>query len=565
MKKRLFPALLALVLALTMLSVGVFAASDPDTSGTGGGTGAGGGSTGTTTTTPTLPDGMTLSDDGKTLTLSKDVTLTGKTLRFYTQIPTQKPNEQDIYFEGVETLNLDTHNISGDKSVIKVHTSNLKITGTGTISNSNAGSSGDGTTIWLMDAGTLTIESGVTVETGKGEQSYAVSFNTSCKSGVALTVNGATLKSSVEDDSKGNGLYVNGLITDTVNPTITLNGAKIEAAKSGIYLAGAAKTTISNSSQITSKDVGIEIRNGELTVDNSTVTGGTGDPTSAANGNGQTSANAGIAVAQHTTVKPITVNVKGGAKVSGGAALYVTNPQQNTPTNIAQTVTVSGTGTTLTSTHTDPTTNATGDAVYAQAPVDIVIKEGAKLDGNVTMKKDDNNTGKGGVDITGATVDGSITNESGDGAAVTVRQSTVTGEITDVGIVVGCTKDGEAGKGPTKIDNVNNANTTLKAEVKSNSYNTSFVGMWDVEITGLQSDKYYAIRVASKGISTTVDGTSIIIALDKPQNNTYTVTCKPGQVVSLIEFEQKPTDWTASSIPTLTEKEYTVPAATTQP
>lgn len=548
MKKRLFPALLALVLALTMLPMGVFADD------------AGGGTTGTTTTTPTLPDGMTLSDDGKTLTLSKDVTLTGKTLRFYTQIPTQKPNEQDIYFEGVETLNLDTHNISGDKSVIKVHTSNLKITGTGTISNSNAGSSGDGTTIWLMDAGTLTIESGVTVETGKGEQSYAVSFNTSCTQGAALTVNGATLKSDLTESSKGSGLYVNGTLTDSVNPTITLNGAKIEAAKSGIYLAGAAKTTISNSSQITSKDVGIEIRNGELTVDNSTVTGGTGDPTSAANGNGQTSANAGIAVAQHTTVKPITVNVKGGAKVSGGAALYVTNPQQNTPTNIAQTVTVSGTGTTLTSTHTDPSTNATGNAVYAQAPVNIVIKEGAKLDGNVTMKKDDKNANKGGVDITGATVAGSITNESGDGAAVTVRKSTVSGETTGVGIIVDCTKDGEAGNGSTKIDNVNNANTSLKAEVKSSSYNTSFVGMWDVEITGLQSDKYYAIRVASKGISTTVDGNSIIIALDKPQTATYTVTCKPGQVVSVFELESKPTDWTGT-IHTLTEKEYTVPAA----
>lgn len=48
MKKRLFPALLALVLALTMLSVGVFASSDPS------GSGSGGGTTGTTTTTTTL-------------------------------------------------------------------------------------------------------------------------------------------------------------------------------------------------------------------------------------------------------------------------------------------------------------------------------------------------------------------------------------------------------------------------------------------------------------------------------------------------------------------------------
>lgn len=543
MKKRLFPALLALVLALTMLPMGVFADD------------AGGGTAGTTTTTPTLPDGMTLSDGGKTLTLSKDVTLTGKTLRFYTQIPTQKPNEQDIYFEGVETLNLGSSNISGDKSVIKVHTSNLTITGTGSISNSNAGTNGDGTTIWLMDAGTLTIESGVTVETGKGEQSYAVSFNTSCKSGVALTVNGATLKANTEDGSKGSGLYVNGTLTDSVKPKIILNGAKIEAAAQGIYLAGAADTTISNSSEIKSKDVGIEIRNGDLKVSNSTITGGTGEPASNPNGNGATSSNAGIAVAQHTTAKPIKVEVDAGTTVSGGAALYVANPQSNTSTTVDQTVTVSGTGTTLTSTHTDDTTGAKGNAVYAQAPVDIVIKEGAKLEGDVTMKKDDKNANKGGVDITGATVNGSITNESGDGAAVTVRQSTVTGEITDVGIIVGC-KDGTGAAITDKIV----SNTALKAEETGNFAN-SFPGMWDVQVSGLQSDKYYLIRVAAKGISATADGNSIIIALNNPQATTYTVTCKPGQVVSVFELESKPADWTGT-IPTLTEIEKTVQAGT---
>lgn len=540
MKKRLFPALLALVLALTMLSVGVFASSDPSTSGSGGGT------TGTTTTTPTLPDGMTLSDDGKTLTLSKDVTLTGKTLRFYTQIPAQKPNEQDIYFEGVETLDLGSSSISGDKSVIKVHTSNLKITGTGTISNSNAGSSGDGTTIWLMDAGTLTIESGVTVETGKGEQSYAVSFNTSCKSGVALAVNGATLKSSVEDGSKGSGLYVNGLITDTVNPTITLNGAKIEAAAGGIYLAGAAKTTISNNSQITSKDVGIEIRNGELTVRNSTVTGGNGNPTSQANGNGSTSANAGIAVAQHTTAKPIKVEVDAGTTVSGGAALYVTNPQSNTPTGVDQTVTVSGTGTTLTSTHTDPTTSAKGDAVFAQAPVDIVIEDGAKLEGNVTMKQDTNNTNKGGVDITGATVNGSITNQSGDGAAVTVRQSTVTGTITDVGIVSGCTDSTG-----TPIENVVNSNTSLKVEKSTDTV----AGFPLMKITGMKDDCLYLIRVSTvrnnekdeKSVLLLVKGSDVT-------NHTYSFNAKVGTFITVREYNASVATGTIEGADILTQR-----------
>lgn len=82
MKKRLFPALLALVLALTMLSVGVFASGDPNTPGSGGGSGSGG----TTTTTPagTEADPIIIAadtsalEDGKYYKLTGDVTLTAQ-------------------------------------------------------------------------------------------------------------------------------------------------------------------------------------------------------------------------------------------------------------------------------------------------------------------------------------------------------------------------------------------------------------------------------------------------------------------------------------------------------
>ena len=97
----------------------------------------------------------------------------------------------------------------------------------------------------------------------------------------------------------------------------------------------------------------------------------------------------------------------------------------------------------------------------------------------------------------------------------------------------------------------------MKAE-KDGTFGNSFPQMWDVKVSGLQSDKYYLIRVAAKGISTTADGNSIIIALNNPAADAYTVTCKPGQNVTVFELEAKPTDWTGS-IQTLTEYEMTVP------
>lgn len=312
MKKRLLPALLALVMVLSLFPLAAFAAE--------------GDSTG-------LPTGMTLLEDGKTLQLSSDVTLEGNTLRFYTEIPAKKPNESDIYLAGVETLDLNNHTLSGSKSVIKLHTSNLAITGTGTISNSNAGDSGDGSTIWLMDTGALTIGSGVTVKTGKGGQSYVVSFNNSCKAGAAVTVNGATLEADKASGSQGSGLYVNGLVSDPVK--ITLNGAKIDVASYGIYQAGTGETTdvtVENST-ITAGVTGIEVRAGSLKLVNSTVTGGNGDLKIAANGNGATTENAALAVAQHVTKQNINVTLEGNVTLNGKTALSIANPQANEASN----------------------------------------------------------------------------------------------------------------------------------------------------------------------------------------------------------------------------------------
>ena len=159
--------------------------------------------------------------------------------------------------------------------------------------------------------------------------------------GVAVNVYG-TLK-SVKDTSgaSGHALYINGTIKATEGnvPKIMLNGATLTTELgNGIYLAGYAETTIIDSS-ITSTgedSTGIEIRAGKLSISGNTkIEASTGEVEVTPNGNGSTSANVAIAVAQHTTKLPIEVTVTGGTFI-GGAALNEMNPQGNEQAAIDQ-------------------------------------------------------------------------------------------------------------------------------------------------------------------------------------------------------------------------------------
>ena len=154
--------------------------------------------------------------------------------------------------------------------------------------------------------------------------------------GIAATVYG-TLK-SVKDTSGsgGHALYINGTIKATEGnvPKITLNGATLTTELgNGMYLAGYADTTIVDSS-ITSTgadSTGIEIRAGKLSISGDTkIEASTGKVEATPNGNGSTTANVAIAIAQHTTKLPIEVTVTGGTFI-GGAALNEMNPQNNEP------------------------------------------------------------------------------------------------------------------------------------------------------------------------------------------------------------------------------------------
>ncbi|HBO65686.1 MAG TPA: hypothetical protein DD628_03285 [Clostridiales bacterium] len=142
-----------------------------------------------------------------------------------------------------------------------------------------------------------------------------------------IEVNGGTYESNQYCP-----IYVNGSVSSE-NSTVTVKNAIIQAINSNsdqdsgcaVYLAGYSTSVFENCT-ITAPITGIEIRAGKLTLNNCDVTGGNGEVTKDANGNGTTVTNAALAISQHTTKKPIDVTINGGT-FNGTAAVYQTDVQ----------------------------------------------------------------------------------------------------------------------------------------------------------------------------------------------------------------------------------------------
>ena len=169
----------------------------------------------------------------------------------------------------------------------------------------------------------VNVNNGVTLE---GWAGMFIDQNKGNNYGMVFNAENATLmgKNDTNGDA-GVGLYVNGTIN--ANVKIALTNVALSGTGDGMYLAGAADTTI-NGGSVTSNCTGIEIRAGSLTLNNCNVTGGNGSVTTNANGNGSTSDNVALAVIQHTTNLPIHVEINGGT-FKGTAALLESNPQKN--------------------------------------------------------------------------------------------------------------------------------------------------------------------------------------------------------------------------------------------
>ena len=134
-------------------------------------------------------------------------------------------------------------------------------------------------------------------------------------------------------------IYINGAVSSE-SSTLTVKNATITALPGdsnqdngvAVYLAGYSTSTFTRTT-ITAPVTGLEIRAGKLTLTNCTVTGGSGEVVTNANGNGTTVTNAAVAISQHTTKKDIDVTITGGT-YTATAAVYQTNVQGTGSENV---------------------------------------------------------------------------------------------------------------------------------------------------------------------------------------------------------------------------------------
>ncbi len=162
------------------------------------------------------------------------------------------------------------------------------------------------------------------ITTGSGDNVWGavqlVKDNTSNEP-AELIINGGTIEGYYY------GVVGNGTLHNT---RITINEGIIKGLNTedsvGVYHPQDGQLIV-NGGEI-SGGTGIEIRSGSLTLNNGTVSGVASNFVKAVNGSGSTTNGVGIAVAQHTTKKPISVVIKGG-NIKGQYAFYEWNPHRN--------------------------------------------------------------------------------------------------------------------------------------------------------------------------------------------------------------------------------------------
>ena len=177
----------------------------------------------------------------------------------------------------------------------------------------------------------------------------------------------------------GVGIYTNG--SNTVETNIEINGGKVSAAV-GIYQAGRGTLTV-NGGEIVGVESGIELRAGTLNINGGTVSA-TADFATNANGNGTTVNGVAVAISQHSTKLPITVNISGGElKYLGtdpdGKAFYETDIQNEPGTAPVPTISISG-GAFAGSVVSERVDNYISDGKFTVAPQYTEFADGRVLD-----------------------------------------------------------------------------------------------------------------------------------------------------------------------------------------
>lgn len=235
------------------------------------------------------------------------------------------------------TLEVDGGTITNTSNMYAIYNNNKLIMQSGTVYSTN------GSDIQVGPNSTFEMNGGLLKTDGINEQAVNLDANSTTTindgtiealntngagigtfGGSTLTVNGGTIK-GYDMAIAGNGNDNN------VNVTITINdGTLIATHGVGMYLPQQHSTTIINGGNI-SGPTAIEIRAGNLTVNDGTITGTSDIYKIKANNSGTTSKGAAIAVSQHNTKQPIEVVINGGnlkALVPLSEANLMNNPAE---------------------------------------------------------------------------------------------------------------------------------------------------------------------------------------------------------------------------------------------
>ncbi len=279
----------------------------------------------------TLAAAFAAAGNGDTVTLLADVSLTDRLFVNAGATPAYAGANNryaTTTANNAITLDLNGKNITSSSNIALAGGS-LNITGTGTITTTNAGlapievrGTGD-----LTSKRTLTIGPNVTLS-GSCYGLNVFGSNDAQQNAIDVTVNGTV-----------NGmLFVLGNLTNTGNAiNIVVNGivdassaSGEEAVHTGIAQAGYSTVTVNNGAIVTGES-GIETRAGSLVVNGGTITATATPYSYTANGSGMTTKGAAIAIAQHGTALPTSATLNGGT-LSGAKDIGVTDVNGNMST-----------------------------------------------------------------------------------------------------------------------------------------------------------------------------------------------------------------------------------------
>lgn len=278
----------------------------------------------------------TASTDAELMDAFKNA-VTGDTIKLTANIEHKGNSYSLMVTDGKDiTLDLNSYNITvdpklrdgetyGDYRSITVYNGVLTIKGKGIIKHETH----NALNVWGSDTETSRVYSKLNVEksvTLEGDTGIAIfrGYNDEGAYGTEVNFVGKI-------NTKSIGITTNGLIKHSNGPVVNIkNGASIttSGAKSvAVYEAGNGTYNIEAGTAITGATA-VEVRAGILNVKGGVLTGIAKKINSVPNGDGATTIGAGIAVVQHTTKLPISVNILGGT-IKGAEALYVNNTQGN--------------------------------------------------------------------------------------------------------------------------------------------------------------------------------------------------------------------------------------------